>query len=109
MDFGSPDEKTLHKRAAQTVAITRPKMHFIKQPLILKILFTLDIFSPFGYHIVTKWKKHGVGQEYLSYLTEVDGLELYDEIPCGDLFEGNDPRERVMVFLLPHNRTENER
>ena len=48
-------------------------------------------------------------EEYLSYLTEVDGLELYDEIPCGDLFEGNDPRERVMVFLLPHNRTENER
>lgn len=26
------------------------------------------IFSPFGYHIVTKWKKHGVGGEYLSYI-----------------------------------------
>lgn len=25
------------------------------------------IFSPFGYRIVTKWKKHNVGQEYLSY------------------------------------------
>ena len=40
-------------------------------------------------------------QEYLSYLTEMDELELYDEIPCGDLFEGNEPRERVMVFRLP--------
>ncbi len=39
-------------------------------------------------------------QEYLSYLAEANGLELYDEIPCGDLFEGNDPRERVMVFHL---------
>ena len=25
------------------------------------------IFSPFGYCIVTKWKKHNVGQEYLTY------------------------------------------
>ena len=31
---------------------------------------------------------------------EVDGLELYDEIACGDLFEGNDQRERVMVFQM---------
>lgn len=40
-------------------------------------------------------------QEYLSYLMEMDELELYDEISSGDLFEGNDPRERVMVFRLP--------
>ena len=40
-------------------------------------------------------------KEYLSYLMEVDVLELYDEIACGDLFEVNDPRERVMVFRLP--------
>ena len=38
--------------------------------------------------------------EYLSYLTGLDELELYDEIPCGDLFEGDDQRERVMVFRL---------
>jgi len=38
--------------------------------------------------------------EYLSYLTEVDGLELYDEITCADLFGGSEPRERVMVFRL---------
>ena len=39
-------------------------------------------------------------KEYLSYLEEMDGLELYDEIPCSDLFEGDDPRERVLVFQL---------
>ena len=38
--------------------------------------------------------------EYLSYLAEVDGLELREEVLCGDLFEGNDPREKVMVFSL---------
>jgi len=30
----------------------------------------------------------------------VDGLELYDEITCADLFGGSEPRERVMVFRL---------
>ena len=27
--------------------------------------------------------------------------EFYDEIECDDLFPGNDPRERVMIFWLP--------
>ncbi len=26
---------------------------------------------------------------------------FYDEIECGDLFAGNDMRERIMIFLLP--------
>ena len=37
-------------------------------------------------------------EEYISYLMTVDELEFYDEIFCGDLFEGNDMRERVMIF-----------
>ena len=40
-------------------------------------------------------------EEYISYLMTVDELEFYDEIPCGDLFEGNDPREQILIFLLP--------
>ncbi len=40
-------------------------------------------------------------EEYISYLMTVDELEFYDEIDCGDLFEGNDSRERIMIFLLP--------
>ena len=39
--------------------------------------------------------------EYISYLMTVDELEFYDEIKCDDLFEGNDPRERIMIFQLP--------
>ena len=38
---------------------------------------------------------------YISYLMTVDELEFYDEIECDDLFAGNDPRERIMIFQLP--------
>ena len=41
--------------------------------------------------------------EYISYLMTVDELEFYDEIECDDLFEGNDPRERIMIFVLPEH------
>ena len=40
--------------------------------------------------------------EYISYLMTVDELEFYDEIECDDLFEGTDPRERIMIFQLPN-------
>ena len=39
--------------------------------------------------------------EYISYLMTVDQLEFYDEILCADLFEGHDPRERILIFQLP--------
>lgn len=39
-------------------------------------------------------------EEYISYLMTVDELEFYDEIDCSDLFEGNESRERIMIFLL---------
>ena len=39
--------------------------------------------------------------EYIGYLMTVDELEFYDEIDCADLFEGNDRRERIMIFRLP--------
>ena len=39
--------------------------------------------------------------EYISYLMTVDELDFYDEIECDDLFEGNDQRERIMIFQLP--------
>lgn len=38
--------------------------------------------------------------EYISYLMTVDDLEFYDEIACGDLFAGNDLRERIMIFSM---------
>ena len=36
--------------------------------------------------------------EYVSYLMTVDDLMFVDEIDCQDLFEGNNPRERIMIF-----------
>ncbi len=39
--------------------------------------------------------------EYMCYLMTIDELEFYDEIDCDDLFEANDPRERIMIFELP--------
>ena len=39
-------------------------------------------------------------EEYISYLMTVDELEFYDEIACGDLFEGKDQRERIMIFRI---------
>jgi len=39
---------------------------------------------------------------YISYLMTVDALDFYDEIDCSDLFQGNDPRERIMIFQLPY-------
>lgn len=38
--------------------------------------------------------------EYISYLMTVDELTFSDEIDCKDLFEGNDERERIVVFEL---------
>ena len=43
--------------------------------------------------------------EYISYLMTVDELEFYDEIETDDLFEGRDPRERIMIFQLPDYET----
>lgn len=38
--------------------------------------------------------------EYISYLMTVDELIYYDEIDCRDLFDGNDSRERIMIFEI---------
>ena len=44
--------------------------------------------------------------EYMCYLMTVEELEFHDEIDCDDLFEENDPRERIMIFELPDYETE---
>lgn len=38
--------------------------------------------------------------EYISYLMTVEELMFSDEIDCRDLFPGNDPREKIMIFEL---------
>lgn len=36
--------------------------------------------------------------EYVSYLMTQDHLLFDDEIDCRDLFPGNDPREKILIF-----------
>lgn len=36
--------------------------------------------------------------EYIAYLMTVDEIAFVDEIDCRDLFAGNDPRERIVIF-----------
>ena len=36
--------------------------------------------------------------EYICELMTVDMLSFVDEIDCRDLFDGENPRERIMVF-----------
>ena len=38
--------------------------------------------------------------EYISYLMTVEELMFLDEIDCIDLFPGENPRERIVVFEL---------
>lgn len=38
--------------------------------------------------------------EFVAALMSVDELDFYDEIACVDLFEGRDPRERILIFSL---------
>lgn len=36
--------------------------------------------------------------EYISCLMQMEELEFEDEISCKDLFEGDNPRERILIF-----------
>lgn len=38
--------------------------------------------------------------EYISYLMTVPELCFVDEIECQDLFEGDNPRERIVIFEM---------
>lgn len=38
--------------------------------------------------------------EYVAYLMTQELLIFVDEIDCGDLFEGKDPREKILIFEI---------
>ena len=72
--------------------------------------FSVEILHKVMARIVESWYENPrevflffyyPADEYISYLMTVDELEFYDEIECDDLFAGNDPRERIMIFQLP--------
>ena len=76
--------------------------------------FSVEILHSVCARIIESWYEHPreiflffyyPADEYISYLMTVDELEFYDEIECDDLFEGDDPRERIMIFQLPAYET----
>ena len=40
--------------------------------------------------------------EYISYLMTVEEIMFVDEIVCMDLFPGEDPREKIVIFELDY-------
>lgn len=38
--------------------------------------------------------------EYISYLMTVNEFMFYDEVDCMDLFSGEDPREKILIFQI---------
>lgn len=72
--------------------------------------FSVEILHKVMARLLESWYEHPrdiyllfyyPSDEYISYLMTVEELEFYDEIECDDLFPGQDPRERIMIFWLP--------
>ena len=38
--------------------------------------------------------------EYVAYLMTQNSLMFIDEIDCQDMFSGNDPREKILIFEI---------
>lgn len=41
---------------------------------------------------------------YLTFLMAMEELEIFDEISCSDLFDGEDHRESIVIFTLKKGR-----
>ena len=72
--------------------------------------FSVEIFHKVMARILESWYEvpreiflffYYPSDEFLAWLMTVEELDFYDEIECDDLFEGNDPRERILIFQLP--------
>lgn len=72
--------------------------------------FSVEIFQKVMARILDSWYENPrelylffyyPADEYIAWLMTVDELDFFDEIECDDLFEGSDPRERIMIFRLP--------
>ena len=70
--------------------------------------FSLEIFRKTVARIIDSYYEHPreiqlffyyPSDEYISYLMTVDEFLFLDGISCQDLFAGNDPRERMVVFI----------
>ena len=107
------NRKTVHPRAKADFVLSRAEEYEVP-PEVNRCYF----FNPFSVEILRKVMARIIesyyadpreiilffyypSDEFMCYIMTVDELEFYDEIDCDDLFEGTNPRERIMVFQLP--------
>ena len=73
--------------------------------------FSAEILHAVCARIIESWYEHPreiflffyyPSDGYIAHLMTLDEVDFYDEIECDDLFEGSDPRERIMIFQLPY-------
>ena len=107
------NQKTTISRAKPDFMLTRAEEYEV--PWLVNWCYFFNPFSVEILHkvmarIIESWYENPrevflffyyPADEYMSCLMTVDELEFYDEIECDDLFEGNDPRERIMIFQMP--------
>lgn len=104
------NQKTFISRAKTDFVLTRAEEYEVP-PEVNRCYF----FNPFSVELLRKVMARIIesyyenqreilmffyypSEEYISYLMTVDELVFYDEIDCSDLFGGNDPRERIMIY-----------
>ena len=107
------NQKTAISRIKPDFVLTRAEEYEVPQEVNRCYFFnpfSVEILRKAMARIIESWYEHPrevflffyyPADEYISYLMTVDELEFYDEIECDDLFAGNDPRERIMIFQLP--------
>ena len=107
------NRKTAHPRAKTDFVLTRAEEYEVPAEVNRCYFFnpfSVEILQKVLARIIESWYAdpreillffYYPSDEFMCYLMTVDELEFYDEIDCGDLFDGNDPRERIMVFQLP--------
>ena len=67
---------------------------------ILKSVMGRILESYYEHHRKMRLFFYYPNDEYVSYLMTQDFLMFVDEIDCQDLFEGNNPRERILIFEM---------
>ena len=112
-DLALENQKTAAVSAGTEFVLTRAEAYPVP-PAVNRCYF----FNPFSVEILHKvmarilesWYEapreimlffYYPSAEYMADLMTVEELEFEDEIACDDLFEGSDPRERIMIFRLP--------
>ena len=113
--YGAACENQERAAAGDKVAFVHAKAEEYEVPEQVDRIY---FFNPFSVEILQKVMRRieraWTGQEmflffyypsdeYVAWLMTVDGLLFTDEIDCRDLFAGEDPRERILVFRFGYS------